>query len=68
MNEKPATVDRLLTVTEVARLAAVSVPTVYRRVATGEIPAIKVGERGGPIRIPEGEFRAWLYGDPEIAA
>jgi excisionase family DNA binding protein len=68
MNEKSATVDRLLTVAEAARLARVSVPTVYRRVGAGEIPAIRVGERSGAIRIPEGEFRGWLFGDPRDAA
>jgi excisionase family DNA binding protein len=68
MNEKPATVDRLLTVPEAARLARVSVPTIYRRISAGEIPALRIGDFSGPIRIPENEFKGWLYGDPRSAA
>jgi excisionase family DNA binding protein len=45
------TVERTyLTVAEVAALWRVSVPSVYRWVADGRVPAIRVG--GGPIRIP----------------
>ena len=63
MDENTATAERfpqLMTIAEAARAARVSVPTLYRRVATGEVPAIRVGEHG-PIRVPREEFRAWLF-------
>lgn len=41
-----------LTVAEAAALWRVSAPTVYRRVAAGSIPHIRVGGPDGPIRIP----------------
>jgi excisionase family DNA binding protein len=60
--------DTLLTVCEAAKAARVSAPTMYRLVERGQVPAIRVGEGSGPIRIPADEFRAWLYGPPEGAA
>jgi excisionase family DNA binding protein len=46
------TVEReYLTVAEVAALWRVSAPTVYRRVAAGDVPHIRLGS-DGPIRIP----------------
>lgn len=52
---------KLLTVREVAAALRVSIPTIYRWVATGEMPSIRYGregaddqsKRGGAIRIPE---------------
>lgn len=41
-----------LTVAEAARVWRVSPVTVYRKVAAGSIPAIRVGGGDGPIRIP----------------
>ena len=67
MDENTATAERfpqLMTIAEAARAARVSVPTLYRRVATGEVPAIRVGE-SGPIRVPVDEFERWLYGPEE---
>jgi excisionase family DNA binding protein len=51
---------RLLTVSEAARLAYVSRPHLYRLVKRGEVPALRVGEGHGPIRIPAAEFKRWL--------
>jgi excisionase family DNA binding protein len=46
------TVEReYLTVAEAAALWRVSAPTVYRRVAAGDVPHIRLGS-DGPIRIP----------------
>jgi excisionase family DNA binding protein len=45
-----------LTVAEAAALWRVSVPTVYRRVAAGGIPHVRVGGPDGPIRIPASAF------------
>ena len=41
----------LLTVAEAARLLRQSRPTIYRKVAHGELPAYRLGELG-PLRIP----------------
>jgi excisionase family DNA binding protein len=47
------TIEReYLTVAEAAVLWRVSAPTVYRHVAAGRVPHIRVGGRDGPIRIP----------------
>jgi excisionase family DNA binding protein len=43
-----------LTVAEVSSLFRVSVPTIYRRCADGQLPHIRIGH-DGPIRIPAGE-------------
>jgi len=61
--ESPDT--RLLTVREAAAVCRCSVPHAYRLIARGEIPAVRVGEQTGPIRVPESELRAWLYGPPK---
>ena len=55
--------SRLLAVDEVARLLRVSPKTVYRRVWDGSLPALRLGEGFGPLRIDERELSEWLYGD-----
>jgi excisionase family DNA binding protein len=55
----------LISIPEAARLASVSRVHVWRLVRGGEIPAVRVGEGHGPLRIPVDEFRAWLYGEPK---
>ncbi len=63
--EKPAT---LLTVNEAARMLRVSRASVYRRIADGQIPALRIGDGHGPLRIPSDELDAWLHSEPEDAA
>jgi excisionase family DNA binding protein len=53
----------LLTVAETAARLRVSRLTVYRRIAKGQIPALRIGDERGPLRIPEDELSAWLYGE-----
>jgi excisionase family DNA binding protein len=56
----------LLTVDQVADRLQVSKWSVYRRVAAGEIPAVKLGAAlHSPIRIPEPALDAWLYDEPK---
>jgi excisionase family DNA binding protein len=59
----PETVEPVfLTVPEVARLLRCSKPTIYRRIASGEIPAVRLGAEFGPLRIRRDELEEWLYG------
>jgi len=52
-----------LTVATVAELLSVSELTVRRKIAVGEIPAIKLSTDGrGAVRIPEAGLEAWLAG------
>lgn len=50
-----------LTVTEVARLLRCSEPTVRRRIADGQLPAVKLSKGRSAIRIDAAELEAWLY-------
>lgn len=53
---------RLVSVPEAARRCAVSKPHMYRLVSAGVVPAPRVGQGAGPIRIDEAELESWLYG------
>jgi excisionase family DNA binding protein len=58
--------ETLLTVKQAASRLQVSKWTVYRRVADGQLPAVKLGEAPrSPIRIIEREFDLWLYANPQ---
>jgi excisionase family DNA binding protein len=39
----------------------VSEPTIYRRIAEGSLPAVRVGGSVGPLRVVESELEAWLF-------
>jgi excisionase family DNA binding protein len=61
--------QNLLTVNQVAARLQLSKWSVYRRVADGQIPALKLGsDVRSPLRVPEDELASWLYGDPEEPA
>ena len=60
--------ETLLTVAAAARWLNVSKPTVYRRIAEGQIPAVRIGATFGPLRIPLTELRQWLYQPAESPA
>ena len=50
-----------LTVARVAELLSVSELTVRRKIATGEIPAVKLANAGrGAVRIPADGLDTWL--------
>jgi excisionase family DNA binding protein len=60
--------EPLMRVEDVAEALGQSRSTIYRKVASGEIPYVKLGH--GPsahIRVPERAFRAWLYGEDGAA-
>jgi excisionase family DNA binding protein len=53
-----------MSVAEAAMLLGVSAPTIRRKIATGELPAVRLGDKGSSIRIPRAELEAWLYAPP----
>jgi excisionase family DNA binding protein len=57
-------VPPLMTIKECAELARVSRSHIWKRIRAGQIPAVRVGERTGPIRVPTGAFLHWLYDAP----
>jgi excisionase family DNA binding protein len=57
----------LLSVAQVAERLNVSRLTVYRRIWSGQLPALRIGERGAPLRVDETELETWLYGPGEAA-
>lgn len=59
-NAKPS--DRLMAVKEVARAIDQHPATVYRKIRSGEIPAVRLGSETAAIRVPSHDFEQWLYG------
>jgi len=59
--------ERLLTSSEVARVAGVSLETVQSWARLGRLRAVRVG-RQGRYRFPESELRRLLSGDGKEAA
>jgi excisionase family DNA binding protein len=55
----------LLTVAEAAVICHVSAPTIRRRIAEGELPAVQVGGPGKSVRIRRDVLEKWLYGPPK---
>jgi len=54
-------ISGLLTVGEVAARLRVSRPTVYRRIAAGEIPVLRLGSGPrAPLRVDGAELETWL--------
>jgi excisionase family DNA binding protein len=57
---------RFLTCGEVAAELGVHRSTVTRLVQAGAFPALRLGSAPrGRVRIPEVEYRAWLYADDD---
>jgi excisionase family DNA binding protein len=52
---------RFLSAAEVADELSVDVTTVYRLAKRAGLPALQL-RKNGLLRIPEDEYRAWLYG------
>jgi excisionase family DNA binding protein len=56
--------QKLLTVDEVAVQLRQSRWSVYRKIARGELSAVRVSESpNGPLRVPADELRRFIYGD-----
>jgi excisionase family DNA binding protein len=54
---------QLLTVREVADRLKLSEKSVRRRIASGELPAVRLGGRGTKLRVDERELDQYVYGD-----
>jgi excisionase family DNA binding protein len=54
---------QLLTVREVADRLKLSEKSVRRRIASGELPAVRLGGRGTQLRVDERELDEYVYGD-----
>ena len=52
--------QRMLTVVEVAQRLGQSKFSVYRKIAAGVIPAVRLGDGRSALRIRESELREWL--------
>lgn len=51
----------LLTIRETALALRASRPTVYRKIARGDIPAVRLGDGAGPLRVPADDLARWLF-------
>jgi excisionase family DNA binding protein len=57
---------QLLTVAEVALRLRQSERTVRDKIASGQLPAVKIGTGPrAPIRVDRAELEQWLYGDDQ---
>jgi excisionase family DNA binding protein len=53
-------VDDLLSVGQVSQRLACSTGTVYRLIASGDLPAVRLGAVGASLRVNERELEGWL--------
>jgi excisionase family DNA binding protein len=53
-----------LTVAEIALDLGVSVWTVRRKIASGELPAVHTGGKGSAVRVNRREYERWLFAEP----
>lgn len=56
-----ATDETLFTVKQIAQQLALSPSSVYELIATGRIPALRLGPRRGAIRIRNNDLQAYLH-------
>ena len=58
----------LLTPAEVALRLRQDRATIYRKIRAGALPAVRLNDQRGALRVPEDELAAWLYADPKEIA
>jgi excisionase family DNA binding protein len=63
-----ATPTEYLSISEAALLLGVSRATIQRRIASGELPATRLGARGNAVRIPRAALDAWLWSSDDRSA
>ena len=39
--------------------------TIYRKIRAGVLPAVRLNDGRGALRVPADELAAWLYSDPK---
>jgi excisionase family DNA binding protein len=61
-------VPELITVKEAAFMAGVTPMTIWRKVHSGEIPAIQLGGPHTSLRIVKDDYVEWLFGEGDEAA
>jgi excisionase family DNA binding protein len=57
---------RLLSPADVARMVGVHRNSVYRWINEGGLPALRLGDEAGPLRIRSDVFEQWLAAHPAI--
>jgi excisionase family DNA binding protein len=60
--------EALMRVRDVADELGQHPATIYRKVATGEIPSVRLGPGRAAIRVSRPEFERWLFGGLEEGA
>jgi excisionase family DNA binding protein len=55
----------LLTPAEVGRRLRQDRATIYRKIRAGVLPAVRLNDGRGALRIPADELADWLYADPK---
>ena len=58
----------LLTPAEVARRLRQDRATIYRKIRAGVLPAVRLNDGRGALRVPANELESWLYSDPKEIA
>jgi excisionase family DNA binding protein len=59
---------KLLRIRDAAKRLNVSRASIYRWIDEGRLPAVQLGGRGAPLRIPADELERWLFNDVGAAA
>jgi excisionase family DNA binding protein len=59
------TQPKLMSPAEVAAVLGVTRATVYRKIHTGELPAVRLGD-DGPLRVDAGALEEWLAAHPVV--
>jgi len=68
MDTPETRIPDLISVAAAAKLLNCSRVTVYRRISSGAVPAIRLGPVG-PLRVERADLMAWAFGpDDESAA
>lgn len=60
----PTVIDRLMTPMEVAQVLGLSETATTKRIARGQIPAVRLGERG--YRVKQSALEAYIATLPEV--
>ena len=53
----------LLRIRDAAERLNVSRASIYRWIDEGRLPAVQLGGRGAPLRIPEDKLLRWIYSE-----